>query len=95
MERDFLIVSGQPPPTLSITTSMKKESLEDKLPEHSDWLRMIPFYSTFSAIKYGWRNPLFSRKEAIGYSVMYDLDALQMYGLMSALVLKGLGVIGS
>jgi hypothetical protein len=74
---------------------MKKESLEDKLPEHSDWLRMIPFYSTFSAIKYGWRNPLFSRKEAIGYSIMWDVSALQMYGPMSALVLKGLGVIGS
>jgi len=81
---------------------MINKTLQDKLDNsdtrsftESDWLRLIPFYATYDAIKYGSRNPLFSRRETIKYSLMWDVSALQMYGLMSALILKGCGLIGS
>ena len=72
---------------------MKKESLEDKLDDKrsftkSDWARLIPFYATYDAIRYGARNAFKTRGEAITYSFMWDISALQMYGLLSALVYK-------
>jgi hypothetical protein len=51
-------------------------------------LDLIPFHKTYDAIKHGWPNPLFTKKEAIGYSLMYDWDISALYGLMAALAYK-------
>jgi len=81
---------------------MINKTLQDRLDNSdtrsftkSDWNMLIPFYATYDAVKYGARNAFKSRGEAIKYSLVWDVSALQMYSLMGALILKGLGLIGS